>query len=377
MLQWMLAAAPLDVIRFTVTPVASKTVTLQDFSAPLDATVMWGDGATDRVTANAPVSHTYADATPRQIIIRGRLGGFWHGASPASGAALVTSLDEISSESLTSLADTFRQCVGLVTIPPAIAAPHVSNFTRTFFDCQSITSDLPALWLTHAAAQHPACFTRCFSSLFGKYGMSCPHRQHVPAVPQQTYYQHYGTSCPACRHIGAVPATTFFQRYQSCLKGGCPHATSGYNGMSTNCACGRQHMYGASYDQCAGGAGMVRAIAGSWKSGVIYDANVHNYICDNCGRGVGSPPHVNVADYVSWNQCKKIYSPAISAWNKCMRPDVSNTGACNDLCRRIYQSAQSAYYKCVKSGVGCQGTSCPHALVNQASVDAAKAAGWA
>lgn len=377
MLQWMLAAAPLDVIRFTVAPVASKTVTLQDFSAPLDATVMWGDGATDRVTANAPVSHTYADATPRQIIIRGRLGGFWHGASPASGAALVTSLDEISSESLTSLADTFRQCVGLVTIPPAIAAPHVSNFTRTFFDCQSITSDLPALWLTHAAAQHPACFIRCFLSLFGKYGTACPHRQYVPAVPQQTYFQHYGTSCPAARYMPAVPQKTYFQKYGNCAPGTCPYGSGGSASVGTKCACGRNHVYGGGYDQCSGGAGTAGPIATQWVSGVIHDAKTGYYLCDYCGRVAGNPPAINVANKGSFAQCQKVYSSGNPAWYKCTQPDASGIGSCNSFCKRIYQSGQSAYYKCAKSGVSCKAANCPYAFANQVSVAAAQAAGWA
>ena len=374
MLQWMLAGAPLDVIRFTVTPVASKTVTLQDFSAPFAATVDWGDGATDRITADTPVSHVYADATPRQIIIRGGLGGFWHGGSPAPGAALVTSLDEIASESLVSLADTFRQCVGLVALPQVIAAPHVSSFVRTFCDCKSITSDLPALWLTHAAAQHSNCFTRCFLSLYGKHGTACPHRQYVPAVQQQTYFQKYGTSCPAATFVPATPPTTYYQQYGY---GACPYKNTGRTSLSQKCACGRNHVYGASYTQCTGNAGTVTQFSAEWISGVIRDPETGYDICDNCGRVPGNPPRINVADACAFSQCKKIYSGGNNAWYRCTQPDASGVGGCQPICKRVYTSGQSAYYKCARSGATCATTNCPYAFANQASVTAAQAAGWA
>ena len=375
MLQWMLAGAPLDVIRFTVTPVASKTVTLQDFSAPFAATVDWGDGATDRITADTPVSHVYADATPRQIIIRGGLGGFWHGSSPAPGAALVTSLDAITSVSLTSLAETFRQCVGLVALPQVIAAPHVSNFARTFYDCKSITSDLPALWLTHAAAQHSSCFTRCFLSLYGKHGTACPHRQYVPAVQQQTYFQKYGTSCPAATFVPATPPTTYYQQYGSCGNN-CPYATFGEVSLSKKCACGRNHVYGRVYGQCTGNAGTAEALSTSWMSGVIRDPKTGYDICDNCGRVQGNPPSINVSD--KWNpRCGKVYSSGNAAWYRCTQPAASGVGECQAACKRVYTSGQSAYYKCARSGATCASTNCPYAFANQASVTAAQAAGWA
>ena len=378
MLQWMLAGAPLDVIRFTVTPVASKTVTLQDFSAPFAATVDWGDGATDRITADTPVSHVYADATPRQIIIRGGLGGFWHGSSPAPGAALVTSLDEIASESLTSLADTFRQCVGLVALPQVIAAPHVSSFVRTFCDCKSITSDLPALWLTHAAAQHQNCFTRCFLSLYGKHGTACPHRQYVPAVQQQTYFQKYGTSCPAATFVPAIPPTTYYQQYGNCGLGGCSYGNSfAKASLSQKCACGRNLVYEASYIQCTGNAGTVSQEPSTWRAGTIFDPQTRRNKCDNCGRFLNNPPYVNVADRASFSQCRKVYSSGNAAWYRCTQPDASGVGECQAACKRVYTSGQSAYYKCARSGATCASTNCPYAFANQASVTAAQAAGWA
>lgn len=375
MLQWMLAGAPLDVISFTVTPVASKTVTLQDFSAPFAATVDWGDGATDCITANAPVSHVYADATPRQIIIRGGLGGFWHGGSPAPGAALVTSLDEIASESLVSLADTFRQCVGLVALPRVIAAPHVSSFVRTFYDCKSITSDLPALWLTHAAAQHSNCFTRCFLSLYGKYGNACPHRQHVPAVQQQTYFQKYGTSCPAVKPWTSSSTVTFYQKYNGC--GNCPHATRGTVALGQACVCGRQRMYGTDYSQCTGGGGKAGALDTFWQSGVVKDSASGAWRCDNCGRTVAAvPPKINAADLTAGPQCGKTET-VVNKFFDCTVYPLSQTNACNATCKRVYTSGQSAYYKCARSGATCASTNCPYAFANQTSVTAAQAAGWA
>lgn len=376
MLQWMLAGAPLDVIRFTVTPVASKTVTLQDFSAPFAATVDWGDGATDRITANAPVSHVYADATPRQIIIRGGLGGFWHGSSPAPGAALVTSLDAITSVSLTSLAETFRQCVGLVALPQVIAAPHVSNFARTFYDCKSITSDLPALWLTHAATQHQDCFTRCFLSLFGKHGNACPHRQYVPAVQQQTYFQKYGTSCPKVRVIN-YPRQTYYEYFGGCLPGRCPFATNSSVSLETTCSGGQRLGYTATYVGCSGGAGMTASLPSSWTSGAEYVAgNNGGYFCTAHGHYLGSPPRINVADMGRSSQCQKIYSTGGPSYY-CNYPGETGRSFCTSACKYVYTSGQSAYYKCARSGATCASTNCPYAVYNQASVDAAKAAGWA
>ncbi|WP_418662022.1 hypothetical protein [Alistipes communis] len=43
----------------------------------------------------------------------------------------------------------------------------------------------------------------------------------------------------------------------------------------------------------------------------------------------------------------------------------------------MYISGQSAYYKCKKTNATCPTTNCPYPYANEASMTAAKAAGWA
>lgn len=146
-LRWLLPQANPDVIRFTVTPTASaKTVTLENLTAPCNCFIDWGDGERSaQIVSATSVSHTYADTTPRRITIHGVLGGFWNSAAISVGKTLVTSVDEINSRSLVSLAHTFRGCTGLATLPATLDAPNIVDFSYAFYQCRSVTSALPAL----------------------------------------------------------------------------------------------------------------------------------------------------------------------------------------------------------------------------------------
>lgn len=214
MLHWTLPQINTDVIRITITPTASaKTVTLSNFTLPINCAVEWGDGTTVRITTNTAISHTYTDTKPRQIVLRGILGGFWSVAS-ATGKNLVTSVDEISSKSLLTMSDTFRNCTVLTQIPNTFACPSVTNFVRTFYQCRSITSVLPTLWTTYKNATHTNCFTQCFKTMYGQYGTNCPQRQYVAAVARQTYYQKYSTGCPAATYHAATSSLTYYEYFR-------------------------------------------------------------------------------------------------------------------------------------------------------------------
>lgn len=158
-----------DRIRFTVAPTGDRKLTLQDFTAPINAVVHWGDGTRDALTQNAPLSHTYADEKPRTVTISGQLGGFWnrdgYSARDADGSSFVTSLDEVSSQSLVSLSGTFSSCTSLKKIPATLDAPNLKNFDLAFYGCGSIEGALPAYWLTHPRAEHWRTFEKCAATV--------------------------------------------------------------------------------------------------------------------------------------------------------------------------------------------------------------------
>lgn len=172
-LRWILPQATPDVIRFTVTPTASaKTVTLENLTAPYNCFIDWGDGGKSaQLTTDTAASHAYADTTPRQITIHGVLGGFWNATTISAGKTLVTSVDEINSPSLASLAHTFRGCTALAVLPPTIDAPNVTDFSYAFYQCRSITSALPALWLCIRMRPMPRVLRIASSPCMGSMGL--------------------------------------------------------------------------------------------------------------------------------------------------------------------------------------------------------------
>ena len=337
MLRTILASGKQDVIRFTVTPSGARTLTLRDFTPPVGCLVDWGDGTRDPLTENAPLSHTYADATPRQVSIQGVLGGFWNAAARADGTGFVTSLEEISSQSLVSLAETFRQCTALATLPEIVEAPGLVACDRAFYGCKSISSDLPALWLTHKNAGHAQCFTDCFLSLWGKSGSGCSFRQNVAAVAQQTYYQKYGTGCPSNQRTSTTVTRYYDDLYISCGK--CPQEKGVY-----------------SSDRCY----HITCKVGSNRT----------YTCRTCGKSIsGATKHYGTT-------CSGTYKQTVYS-SKCGASSASGLSKCGSRCKRIYQSGQSAYYKCTKSNGTCSTTACPWPYANETSFNAALNAGWA
>lgn len=328
---WILPLAVQDVIRFTVAPTGNRVVTLSDFTAPMNCFVDWGDGVKSaQITSNAPMSHTYADATRRQICIRGVLGGFWNSTSVPSGKNMVVSLDEITSQSLLSMTHTFRSCTSLLTLPSAFDAPNVTNFSYTFYNCQSITSVLPALWLTHKNATHTGCFTNCFKSLYGQHGTGCSNRQYVSAVQGQTYYQKYGTSgCPASTYHSTPNVY--------CVKPNVPVGTRVSCNTINNGSKYESHYF-------HGGSCYLKD-----KSSGLYEYQ------EGCSPG----SHL------------KSYG---SSYYGCSYFGGTCKGS---SCTRTYTSGQSAYYRCARSGSTCPTTSCPYPYANEASYNNARSAGWA
>lgn len=409
-----------DSIRFVVSPTGTRVVTLQDFTAPYAAVVDWGDGAQDAIVADTPVSHTYADNTPREVRITGALGGFWNATTRPGGTTMVTAVREISSQSLVSLNETFRQCTSLTTVPAVITAPNLTSCVRTFYQCKSITSDFPALWLTHAQATHTSAFTQSFLSMYGHYGTSCPNRQYVAAVAKQTYYDKYGTGCSAATYHAAVAQKTYAQYYGV---SNCPNRTlipevprlTYWEKYGTSCPSltafslrpqiERRACSSCGYEQPVA----FTALAGEkgfCPYGVVGKMYLPaSWFCNSCGavniisESVSREQTMCPGDgctriyqnYVAaYSQCKsgtsisrcagtsctKIYIGYSPAYYSCGQSSLSGTTTCDSTCARVYQSGQSAYYKCKKSNSTCQTNSCPYAYANQASVDAARAAGW-
>lgn len=316
MKKFLLPQVVLDVIKFTVAPASARVVTLDGLAAPCGAVVDWGDGDFSPLATTSALSHTYANTTPRQITIRGTLGGFWN-TPDSAGKTLVTSLDEISSQSLVTLQRTFLGCTSLATVPPSLLMPNIKNLISTFKDCRSITSELTPLWLIHNAIPHTNCYANCFKSLYGRHGTGCPHRQYVSAVPEQTYFQKYGQSgCPAASYVSGTPARSYFD------------------------------LCGGNYYKCP----FWQQMTGSSS----YCCGAYASPC----RGTGCTTYT--VGYPSYYACSHF------------------GGTCKtSSCTRIYQSGQSAYYRCTRSGGTCQATSCPYPYANETSYNNARNNGWA
>lgn len=335
MKKFLLPQVVLDVIKFTVAPASARVVTLDGLAAPCGAVVDWGDGDFSPLATTSALSHTYANTTPRQITIRGTLGGFWN-TPDSAGKTLVTSLDEISSRSLITLQRTFLGCTSLATVPPSLLMPNIKNLIATFKDCRSITSELTPLWMTHNAIPHTNCYANCFKSLYGRHGTGCPHRQYVSAVPQQTYYQKYGQSgCPAAGYVPGTAAQSYFRYYGS--NGNCPNFKEKSvivpGGYGYFCSAGSTHLDHATCS-CPGHD---NSLWGKDNCGVLYfHGSPAYYACSHFG-----------------GTCK------------------------TSSCTRIYQSGQSAYYRCTRSGGTCQATSCPYPYANETSYNNARNNGWA
>ena len=365
MLRYILASGVRDRLRFTVTPTGNRTLTLQDFTPPIACAVDWGDGARSVLTSAAPLSHTYADGTPRVVEISGLLGGFWNAAARAAGTTFVTSVDELASRSLVTLAETFRQCTALATIPATVDAPNLAACDRCFSHCRSITSGLPALWLTHPAATHANCFTNCFLSCWGKLGSGCTYRQYVAAVAAQTYYQKYGTGCSARSYVSGTAARTYWQAYGGF--NGCP----AIHKMKAADALVQQKI-----PRCA------------VCDGYVFNSNRWQYCL--CRHGSSTPQKVTVCPLSVYfctassasgltgcgSGCRRVYSAGTSGYYRCKVSSSSGVSRCGSGCRRTYTSGQSAYYRCTRSGT-CSAASCPWAYANQTACDNAKNAGWA
>ena len=204
MIHWVLASGALDVVKFSIktgTAASTKQLVLGNWTTPYACIVDWGDGSTTKVTSNTQITHAYAaSSTTYQIKIIGKCGGFWNGSTRLSGYALVTSLDEVRSNSLKSLYYTFYNCTALTTLPALINAPNLTNCQYAFYGCTANTSAYPKLWLTNPTASGGNCFTKCFAqTMYKQYGTKCPRiGAYHAGTPAQTYYQHYGTvgNCP-------------------------------------------------------------------------------------------------------------------------------------------------------------------------------------
>lgn len=396
-------------IRLTVTPTGNRVLTLRDFTEPIDCTVDWGDGTSDAVTSNTPVSHTYADEKPRTLTITGKLGGFWNAAARAAGTTFVTSVDAIVSPSLVTLAETFRQCTSLAKLPATVDAPNLAACDRAFLDCRSIASDFPALWMTHTEATHVNAFTRCFLSFWGKLGSGCTSRSYVAAVAAQTYWQKYGTNCSARSYVAGTSGQTYYQKYgtscssRSYVSGtasrtyyqaysngtSCPSGTkvaavaakTYYQQYGTNCSGGTKvaAVAAKTYYQQYGANCSSRVVTAKTACNIYYTCKTNkcgfyrtNYSVSEggkittwptyCLKSKTEPMRLGVPFYVPTatacnassssgvttcsSSCKRVYQAAQAAYTKCNQSSSSGVTKCGSGCKRVYQAGTAAYTKC-------------------------------
>ena len=399
MLHYILASGVRDRLRFTVTPTGDRTLTLQDFTPPLACAVDWGDGARSVLTSAAPLSHTYADGTPRVVEISGLLGGFWNAATRAAGTTFVTSVDDLASRSLVTLVETFRQCTALATIPATVDAPNLAACDRCFYNCRSITSDLPALWMTHTEATHANAFTNCFLSCWGKLGSGCTYRQYVAAVAAQTYWQKYGTSCPSRSYVSGTSARTYYQAYSngtSCpaaTKVGAVAARTFYQQYGTKCASASTVAAKTYYQQYGNGSTCParKYVAGGsetyymiyYISGKCPHRTGAEGTCIKCGHRMGHVGYTggprcnarsgsgyftdicgscgNKQGKYSFGLCEKSSCPKsakTSSYYSCTASSASGVTTCSSSCRRQYQAASTTCTASSVSGVTTCSSSC-------------------
>lgn len=407
MLRWMMPQISLDVIELTLVPSASKTVILNDFTAPFACVVDWGDNTFSAISANVPLSHTYADASPRTVILRGSLGGFWNNSS-ATGKTLLTAVNTIKSRSLLSLSNTFRACTSLNSVVSSFDAPNLNNLQYSFYQCASITSALPPLWQAFPGVAHAGCFTQSCKTFWGQYGTGCGHRQYVAAVPGRTYYQQFGTGCSKRGYVAAVPGKSWYQQYgtgcgkRSFVAGSA--AKMYYSIVGSTGYCPKRHPTGSiSYSgRCWQGDCEDKPLneGGSYK--YISDGNDCNYstttrsIVQICSR---NPTHKRTAiEEVCGPGCTYQYSAATAGYYVCSSGGAcketgctvaysstqpayytcTSGGNCRDsACTITYTSGQSAYYRCARSGASCATSGCAYPYANEESYNAARNAGWA
>lgn len=379
MLRWLLPQANPDLLLFTVTPTAaSKTVTLNTFTAPFGFFVDWGDGTLSaQVRTNTPLSHTYADTKAHQIAIHGQLGGFWNTTSSVAGKTLVTSVDKLKSGSLVTLANTFRNCTALKTLPTLenVDTPELTDCTNAFYGCASVTSSHPYLWQAYPTAKHSGCFYRCFKSMYAQYGTNCSKRQNVPAVTGETYYEHYGTkSCPAATYHAGTAATSYYNQYgTNCtnaksypMDASVPYASTCGNCGGALSTKNRDNTYVCTLNQGTNGAYADVRVYGHTTSCPLRSTPSWNSSL-NCENGVWSFNRCTKA-------CKKIYSSGSAAYYSCSH---FNSDCKGSSCTRTYKAGSAAYTKCTRMNSACSVSSCPYPYANESSYNAAKAAGWA
>ena len=303
MIHWVLASGALDVVKFSIktgTAASTKQLVLGNWTTPYDCVIDWGDGSTTKVTSNTQITHAYAaSSTTYQIKIIGKCGGFWNGSTRLSGYALVTSLDEVHSNSLKSLLYTFYNCTALTTLPAVINAPNLTNCQYAFYGCTANTSAYPKLWLTNPGASGGNCFTKCFAqTMYKQYGTKCPRiGAYHAATPSKTYSQQYGYySCPKRTYYTvSLPSATHAS--------GCTHANKTSDSFYT----------------CTGG-------------------------CNTAGTSRCSCGAISWATTLAkCSSCNVVYSSGSSAYYSCGSA-VGNSGKCTSACKIAYtlQSSQLA-----------------------------------
>lgn len=202
----ILAAGRDDIVRFTVRPTASSRQLRFSVHSDRGFVMHWGDGSTDSYatpgTGDYVIEHTWASAGTYQVSFEGDLQKF-----SVLSNSILCSIDEIRSESLTEL--NCSSNTGLASLPQVVDAPNLVTLTNAFKDCRSITSELPALWLSHASAAHSGCFVNCFRSCYSAFASSCTSRNEVNGTTNISQYYAEGPSrCKGARTVAEQKATT-------------------------------------------------------------------------------------------------------------------------------------------------------------------------
>ena len=364
-----------DAIQFTIkTTSSSKVLKLGNFTAPYRAEVHWGDGKYSRITSNTTISHTYSGAGTFKVAILGRLGGFWNKSTRLTGYSLVTSLDLISSESLTTLNHTFRSCTALKTIPAKISATNLKSCNYTFYNCKSITSAFTELWNTHKNATHTSCFTNSYYTLYSQYGSKCSNRNTV-IEPDVTYWDYYYTSC---EYYNTKTGTgTHYSMY------GGPTRCSSYWPGPGNTISFKNYKSGSEYNDSITIANVCQRTSGlsiSPTGGRNFNERTGLYT-GTCSGNYSYTGGYNYKNYSAEENRSKVRNAVVCNSSNCTRKVTVNQcnyyqGSCKrNECGMIYYVG-GYITNCTKLKSDCKISSCPYAAYNQSSVDAAKKAGW-
>lgn len=145
------------IVDTTHTDGRTVTLPLQGWRLPMDATVDWGDGATETFQDEADVQHTYAADGRYEVRIAGSVGGFG-GQGGYEHAEAIVEVSAWGDLGLESLDGAFNGATNLTRVPAELPST-VRSIAGAFADTDAFQQDLSG-WDTGAVEDMSGVFAR-------------------------------------------------------------------------------------------------------------------------------------------------------------------------------------------------------------------------